>query len=92
MMEICAADGSIKTIEVSAAEYGFEEEPQEQMTHMKSDCGFCFAFDDQKFGLSGNDVHLRNPVQNHVIETASLFFFSTTALYQEARGPPVLFS
>lgn len=90
-MEICTADGSVKTIEVSAADYGFEE-PKEQMTHMKDDCAFCFSFDHQAYGLTGSDIKLVNSLVSDPVTLEQVFTFPQTIAFQYARGPPAFFS
>ncbi|MBI1300793.1 MAG: hypothetical protein GC137_03950 [Alphaproteobacteria bacterium] len=92
LMEICTADGTVKTIEVSAAEYGFEEEKPQQITHLKNDCAFCFSFDHQTLGLSVHDVKIANNPDVKTVTVSLNTLISKTYSYNHARGPPALFS
>ncbi|MEZ5813198.1 MAG: hypothetical protein R3E13_00485 [Alphaproteobacteria bacterium] len=52
-IEICAADGTLKTVEVPADQSPFEEKQDDQEHHAaKNDCAFCFSHAHQKTGFA----------------------------------------
>ena len=88
MVEICAADGSIKLISLAEAGLLPEQAPRHQQSK-SSDCMFCFASANLKLAKAKAVQIDALPGANYLRLSDGMFVpESLSALSFEARGPP----
>jgi hypothetical protein len=94
LIEICSADGTLKTIEIAAGQSPLQQPADDQKkTHLDNDCAFCFTQAHQaSASAAGNAiiVFFQPGVFTDTSKTAWLK--NTASLAFEARGPPSLLS
>lgn len=92
-IEICAADGSLETVEVDAALDPFAESVPVSGEHMDAmeKCPFCFASGTYKYGEARSQVIAMLALPRYLVVSSgtAIPFGSDMRVYQP-RGPPVL--
>lgn len=91
-IQICAADGSIQSVEVDAALDPFAE-PMPISEHLEAmeQCAFCFSMDHQKYSEAYSHVIVMPALPRYlsVSQGMSIPLGAQLSLYQP-RGPPQL--
>ncbi len=93
LIEICASDGSLKTIEVSYNQAVDIEESNGGSKHQtkKNDCAFCFANTNITKMVAKLSAINFKPVGGFIYTNSSYFAFKPTAQnYFQSRAPPAL--
>ena len=92
MIQICAPDGTLQTIEVDAAFDPFAEQmPLSEHLETMEQCSYCFNADHQK-AHQVSELKAHPPVLQHYLVVSagtSIPVGSQLSLYQP-RGPPTL--
>jgi len=93
-IQICAADGSVQTVEVDAALDPFAQSANKQMPlsdHLEAmeQCSYCFAMDHYKYGEAYSQVITISALPRYlaVSQGTAIPVGSKLTLYQP-RGPP----
>jgi len=92
MIEICAPDGSLQTIEVDASLDPFAQKmPLSEHLESMEQCSYCFQFDKVKAHTLDADFHTFVALPRYVVvsQGTAIPLGSTLTSYQP-RGPPQL--
>lgn len=90
MIEICGADGSIKTITVDAALDPFAALDEQPLKAEKPPCAFCLAMTSLKAAMPAQDIVLFVPpvYQGLMTGPGTIFLSQTLSLGFKPTGPP----
>lgn len=89
LIEICAADGTLKTVEVPADQAPVSDEENDKSHHMEQDCAFCFAQSHQKHDLQDTAKIAPALSQNYLRISNNVYAPTQNALRNfKARAPP----
>lgn len=91
LIEICAADGTLKTIEV-ADDQTPENHKQGNNHQSKPDCAFCFVQTHMKSGKATSFILALNPLSVSVYTKDYIGFDVNIPTSTQPRAPPVFLS
>ena len=90
LLEICAADGSFKTIEVDAVFNPLDAPPPPKKQDAKNDCAFCFSNSNLvKIPMESLEISMPVPSNYRVSSSGTIVPETLKSFHSQPRAPPV---